>query len=257
MKPATPMRFHIATISNDSVQYAAMRASMAAAGFTDATCRFSLLDNSVGNAHDPYRTLRDLPADGDEPYYVLCHHDLRFGAETTYDRLSAAVADLDRRHRRWSIAGTAGISPRGERLLHLDDPTASHRVAGLPRRVQTLDENFLLVRRSAAVTPSPGLSGFHFYGGDLCLNAAVARRTCYVIDFPVTHLSGGTDTPAFYAALEALIETWRPRLWVGIVGTTCSNFCVSASPLVRRVLDREWVRDWLRARGWGVIPRRR
>ena len=120
----------------------------------------------------------------------------------------------------------------------------------------TLDESFLVVRRVNAVTTSPELSGFHFYGTDLCLNAAVLRRTCYVIDFPLTHLSRGNRSPLFYAAKNAMVQSWAPRLWVGVVKTTCSSFSVSCNPLIRRLLNRPAVGDWIQRNGLGVIPRR-
>ena len=56
--PLMARPLHIATISNDRPAYDRMRESMGAVGFTEQNCRFSLLDNSVENRHDPYQTLR-------------------------------------------------------------------------------------------------------------------------------------------------------------------------------------------------------
>ncbi len=102
------------------------------------------------------------------------------------------------------------------------------RTTDLPRRVISLDENLLAFSRPRFPPVTPGLTGFHWYGTDLCLNAIVAGNTAHLIDFPVTHLSPGSPaSPAFEQGRRAMIDAWRPRLLVGVVRSTCDEFRVS------------------------------
>ena len=167
---------HIATIANDLAVYRSMRASMAAAGFSDELCRFTLFDNSKSNQHDPYRVLRDLAGDGDEPHIMLCHQDLLFSGQSSFAALQTQLEILKRHDAVWGVAGTAGGDANGQLILHLDDPSGSWRTKDLPREVISLDENLLLLQRAHYVTPSADLSGFHLYGTDLCLRAFCNRK---------------------------------------------------------------------------------
>ena len=50
----------------------------------------------------------------------------------------------------------------------------------VPGRVETLDECFILMRRSRPVVGSYDLGGFHFYGPDLCLQAELLGGSAHV-----------------------------------------------------------------------------
>jgi hypothetical protein len=93
--------------------------------------------------------------------------------------------------------------------------------------VTTLDENFLVVRRAARIGFSRDLSGFHFYGADLCLAADVMGYTSYVIDFHLRHLSPGRKCGDFYAAEAAFCAKWGRALRARWLQTTCSLVRVS------------------------------
>jgi hypothetical protein len=248
-------RFHVVTIFNDTDCYRRMRSSMAAVGFDSQTCRFTALDNHLTNVHDPYQVLQRLGGDGEEPYVILCHQDLLFDHATSAETLTLRLAHLDELDPAWAIAGTAGGDRGGSAVLHLDDPTGSYRWPTLPHLVVTLDENFLVLRRSQYVRPTPSLSGFHLYGTDLGLNATVQRKSCYVIDFPVHHLSAGDpEGQAFIAAERELVREWRSRLMWGVVKTTCTTLSISFVPPAERVLAARRVRRFLCDHRWTLCP---
>jgi hypothetical protein len=251
--------FHIATLVTDPAAYGAMRASMGAVGYDEpGRCRFTPFDNSSGNRFEPFGILRALRDDGDEPFVVLCHQDLLFGPATSVTVLGDRLRALTERHPRWAVAGTAGVNRRGSLLMHLDEPSGSHRVPRLPRRVDALDENLLVLRRSHCPVPSPGLSGFHFYGVDLCLNALRNGWTCHLIDFPVRHLSSGNpNQPAFHAARDAMTAVWRPRLSIGIVSSPAGHLRISRWPAVERLLQNRWVVGLLRRLRLAIVFARR
>ncbi|MBV8781055.1 MAG: hypothetical protein JO353_06630 [Phycisphaerae bacterium] len=240
-------QFLIATISNDLAPYQSLRDSIAAAGFTDKDCRFVVYDNSDSNRFEPYQVLRDLQSDGDEPYVILCHHDLVFGPETTLQLLQQEIEVLNQLHPQWAVAGCAGMSRRGEVLFFMDDPRGSYRSNGLPRKVISLDESFLLFCRSRFPVPSSDVSGFHFYGTDVAVNATLAGNCAAVIRFPLRHLSGGNvSTPAFAEARRAFERSLRRKLIIGSIRTPCAEIVVSCFPWIERLLQRDMVTRLLR-----------
>ena len=243
MTPPARM-FQVAPVANAAAQYAEMRRSFEAAGFTEDRARYTLFDNEGENRHDPYVVLRQLPAEGDEPYIVLCHQDVRLDLGHGCDQLTAQIALLNELHPKWVAAGNAGGGSEDRVLAHLDEPTGRFREQHLPVAARSLDENFLLLRRGTGPFCSASLQGFHLYGTDVCLNAIVRGRTAYIIDFLLTHLSGGNaNTPAFNDARARLVEHWNPYFLAGFVKTACTDFCLTRSPTVRRLLGKRPIRE--------------
>lgn len=247
---------HIATIVSNASMYDSMRASMAEVGFSEHNCRFTRFDNTNGNRFEPFALLRELATYGDEPYIALCHQDLLFGPLTSLSTLQGRIEDLESHHPKWAVAGCAGRAFRGQFVSHMDDPSGSYRARGLARSVLTLDEMFLILRRSRYPMPTPRLSGFHFYGTDVAINARLKGDRAYVIDFPLRHLSSGNFTSdTFKTARQEMASVLRQKLLVGLVGTTCDEFSVSCNPAIESLLQRKWIAKYLRRIFLGFIPR--
>lgn len=239
----------IVTVANDLAQYAEMRRSFEDAGFTTERARFTVYDNSQGNRHDPYEVLRSLPANGPEPCVIFCHQDVRLDLGHGYDQFTAQVALLDARHPSWVAAGNSGGGEDGRLRLHLDDPAGRWREDLLPASVRSLDENFLLLRRAHAPFCSPGLSGFHLYGTDVCLHAIVRGGSAHVIDFLLSHGSkGNAYSPAFAEARDRLVQHWEKRFLAGIVRTTCTEFLLSCSRSFHALMSKRRARDFFSVR---------
>ena len=246
--------FHVCTIVNDPAQRDALLASLAAAGFAD--CPTDVFDNSADNAHDPYATITRVVSTTAQPHVLFCHQDVRFDRGDGHAQLAAKVADLTARFPAWAVAGNAGVDAAGEHVVRITDPHGTFAAGGLPRAVVSLDENFLIVRTAVGVACSPDLSGFHLYGTDLCLNAAIRGRTAHVIDFHLTHLSGGDPTSdAFAEAERRFTARWNPKLAAGLVRTTTwRDLAMGRWPLVRRLLGRRRVANLVRRHGRAVVP---
>ena len=134
-------------------------------------------------------------------FVILCHQDVRLLGEGRV-ALDARLADLDARDPTWAVAGNAGGIRPGALALRISDPHGADQRRGLlPCRVASLDENFLIVRREARIGFSRDLSGFHFYGADVCLAADVMGHSCYVVDFHLQHLSPGRKGAEFTQVL--------------------------------------------------------
>ncbi len=240
--------FCIATVANDLTQYAEMRQSLAEAGFTEERCRFLLFDNSAGNAHEPYSAINQALDDAEEPYVIACHQDILLDQGPAFDQLVFQLELLNRDHPQWAVAGNCGGKSNLAEIYHLHDPNGFHHAAPLPQQVQTLDENFFVIRRASGVRCSAELSGFHLYATDLCLHAAALGFSCHVIDFYFTHLSGGNvNSDHFKAGLAEFRRYWDPKFRMYLVRTPCTFFYLSRYAVVRRLLAQKPAMKLVRA----------
>lgn len=233
------MAFTIATLVTDKPAYRSMRASFAAAGFTGADCEYIYIDNTTAPQVCAYAGLNRALSTARGRHVILCHQDVRMipGGD---DRaaLEARLDELSERDADWALVGNAGGVAPGRLAVRISDPHGAGRHVGdLPAVVTTLDENFIVVRYAANLGLSRDLTGFHFYGSDLCLSAATLGWRAYVIDFHIEHLSPGHRSPDFEAGREAFRAKWsnafRPR-WLQ---TTCALLRIDGEPL-RRLLGR-------------------
>ena len=230
------VRYTLATLVNDPVQYIGMLASFRAGGFTADDCEYLFIDNSSENHACAYRGLDAMLSAAAGDVVILCHQDVRL-LNDTRQTLDARLAQLDERDADWALAGNAGAVAPGHLALRITDPhgsdqnTAGRRLEGWPARVMSLDENFIAVRRSARIGFSRDLSGYHLYGADICLNASMAGYTAYVIDFHLAHLSAGNKGTAFKAAEFAFRQKWSAALAPRWMQTTCTLVRLSGDPI--------------------------
>ena len=253
---STEPSFTIATLVSNRAQYDEMRASFRAGGFDDADCEYLFVDNTGPLQTDAYRGLNALLNLARAPIVVLCHQDVRLlsdGRRALTERLN----DLSRQDPDWALAGNAGGVAPGRLALRITDPHgADVHVGKLPARVASLDENFIVVRREARIGFSHDLSGFHFYGADICLHAALAGYSAYVVDFHLHHLSPGKKGDDFASMERAFQDKWAKALSPRWIQTTCALMRLSGDPvggLIGRYAGKpvaKLVRRLPGARGW-------
>ena len=216
------VRFTIATLVNNRTHYDEMRATFLDGGFTAGDCEYLFVDNTGPQQTCAYRGLDRMLAEARGDYVILCHQDVRIVDDGRHE-LEARLADLDTRDPSWAVAGNAGGIAPGRLAIRITDPHGfNRRVGSLPAKVTTLDENFMVVKRAARLGFSHDLTGFHFYGADLCLVADMLGWSAYVIDFHLEHLSGGVKGPSFAAAEEAFRAKWSRALRPRFLQTTCA-----------------------------------
>ena len=227
--------YSVATLVNNHSQYDAMLATFRQRGFDASTCEFLHIDNTGPEQTDAYVGLNLLLSRAQGKYVILCHQDVRL-VDDGRQELDAALDDLEQRDENWALAGNAGGAAPGRLVLRISDPHGEDtRVGNLPERVCTLDENFIIVKRAARLGFSRDLSGFHFYGADLCLVADILGYSAYVIDFHLRHLSSGTKSAEFYAAEAAFRSKWSHALRSRWMQTTCALVPVSGGRLGRLI----------------------
>ncbi len=240
-EPALP--FSVCTLVSDRAQHAAMVESFAAGGFDAATAEFLFLDNSAGNQWDAYTGLPRLLAAARGRHAILCHQDVRLLRDGA-PQLLACLADLDARDPNWALAGNAGARADGRLALRITDPHGADQHRGpLPAQVESLDENFIVLRRDAPIGLSADLAGFHLYGADLCLHARLAGRSAWVVDFHLQHLSPGRVDAGFLAAQEAFQRKWAAQLRrTAPIHTTCTRLDMPGNALGRWLAGRRLAR---------------
>jgi hypothetical protein len=239
--------FHICTIANDLDQYATMRQSFLTAGFDEHHCRYSLFDNSQANVFDPYHTFNQIQETTPEPYIIFCHQDILLNQGDDFAQLVKRLEELESIDPRWAIAGNAGVNSQYDLVAKITDPNNTATWQGkLPQRVHSLDENFLVTKTSANLSTSKTLSGFHFYATDLCLNAILQNRSCYVMDFHLTHLSGGNLNESFWASQQLFYDRWHNQFRFAYVKTvTGVMMCSSKFQALQRWGANSAVSKWL------------
>jgi hypothetical protein len=227
--------YSIATLVNDSAQHAALRASFEAGGFAGPDCEYLPIDNTGPVQTGAYRGLNEMLNAARGAYVILCHQDVRLIADGRAE-LDARLAELETLDPGWALAGNAGGVAPGRLAIRITDPHGTDRhVGALPARVTSLDENFIVVKRSARVGFSRDLDGFHFYGADICLVADILGYSAYVIDFHLRHLSAGAKSAAFSECEAAFRAKWSRALRARWMQTTCSLMKLSGDPLGRTI----------------------
>jgi hypothetical protein len=104
----------------------------------------------------------------------------------------ASLLELEKVDPRWGVLGAVGALPpihgSAKQLRgHWCDPSGYYRLGPLPHEVQSLDEQWLGLRKRRNINFDPALPGFHCYGIDLSLAAWEKGMKSYAIDAFVWH----------------------------------------------------------------------
>jgi hypothetical protein len=220
--------FRIATFVNNSELYEVMRRSFEAAGFVDPIAIYTVEEG------EPYSAITRLGS-APERYVILVHQDVRSDHGDTAADLATRLEDLTARDPSWAIAGNAGMTAKRSAVIHISDPHGVVWHRPLPKKVATLDENFLILRTARRPRCSRTLSGFHLYGTDGCLNAAADGSSAYVIDFRLTHLSGGNET-GYDESVRRFVLHWSRQFHARYVRTTYGLLFFSRWRILRATL---------------------
>ncbi len=236
---STGIRYSICTLVTRPDQYEGMLSSFGAQGFNGEDCEFIKVDNVGQNQCDAYQGVNLFLSVARGDYIIICHQDvLLIDDRSALDR---ALGQLDSLDPSWAVCGNSGAMSPIRLAIRISDPHGEDvRTGALPAKVQSLDENFIVVRRSANLAVSYDLSGFHMYGTDLCVIADILGRSAYVVDFHVRHLSPGTRDRSLETARWRFTakynRAFRPR-WLR---STCELVYLSGASLLSRVLSTSW-----------------
>jgi hypothetical protein len=211
------MNFTIGTVVNDPCMYNLMQNSFLAAGFNDG-CDYVIANNLGNNKYDMFSGGNFILSEAKQDYVILVHQDVRANFDTRAN-LETKIEELDEIDPTWAVAGNAGTNVNNEWRVRISDPYGDNwKTGNFPEKVTMLDGNFLLVKRNSLVAFSRDLSGFHYYGWDLCLNADVRGYAAYIIDWHLSHLGSGIVGPEFYACKDMFTNKWTRAFRKRIIG---------------------------------------
>ncbi len=212
------LHYSFCSLVTNPKQYADMVQSFRERGFDKPDCEFLYLDNTEANKGDGYSGLNRLIHRAKGKYAILLHQDIL--AVDGRDQLDRVLEDLDRHDPNWALAGNAGSTGRNKARRRMTSSMGyNEKVGDLPARVETLDENLMILRREALLGCSNDLSGFHLYGTDLVQQAAFRGWTAYVIDFHIEHLGLTEIDKPFVNAVDAFRRKYRSALKPKLLST--------------------------------------
>jgi hypothetical protein len=238
---ASEIVYSICTLVTRSDEYLEMVASFERLGFGGDDCEFLYLDNTPENKFDGYAGTNIFLNVARGTYIILCHQDITL-VDDDRPKLDAVLQQLTRADENWAVCGNAGGAYLGRLVVRISDPYGKNRKIGqFPAQVCSVDENFIVVRRSARLALSSDLHGFHFYGTDLCLIADILGHSCYVIDFHLMHKSAGSRDEAYFSAKRRFAEKYRKAFRPRFVQTASTFIYVSGRASLWRWLNRRFV----------------
>jgi hypothetical protein len=238
-----PLQFCICTIVTNMEEYDLMKESFENAGFLN-DCEYLIADNCNGNVFDGYSAIRRFLQESKATYTLIVHQDVR--CQDNIEELLECLNDLNKKDNNWALCGNAGGAGYNNIVYHINN-NGVRKTEGLPERVFSLDENFLLIKTNTQLTISADIGGFHYYGTDLSIVADFLGYSSYVIPFMVEHLSKGNledlelKKPAF---LSIYGRKLRPRF----VQTSCDKFYLGNSTLQNKFYNSGPIFFWLKAK---------
>src|SRR6185437_1409186 len=162
-------------------------------------CEYLYIDNSTQNKYDAYAGLNKFLLEAKGKYVILCHQDILLNYDNI-DVLEQRIKEIDNLDPNWAILANAGARNIKDIIFKItEDDLVTKQSGKTPARVKSVDENFMLVKRSANLALSANIKGFHLYGADICIIAGVLGYSAYVVEFNLLHKSRGVVDHRFKA----------------------------------------------------------
>ncbi|MCU0394680.1 MAG: glycosyltransferase family 2 protein [Chitinophagaceae bacterium] len=246
-EPGFGCAYSICTLVTDWEEYATMKRSFVEAGFDGQYAEYLVADNSRGNQFDAYQAINAFMQQARGRYTIMVHQDVR--CLTGREQLDALLQQLHATDKAWCVCGNAGAYGYHREYAWLRNGGRDIKTISEPTRVNSLDENFLLLNNQYRIGLSYNVGGFHFYGTDICLHALSAGLHCYVIPFLVEHLSMG-NLQQLDQARQHYLDACGAKLQHRFVQTTCTKFYLAGSARANRFFNSPpvffFVKAWQR-----------
>jgi hypothetical protein len=209
------LMFSVCSLVRDQAVYDRLLETFGRLGFTAENAEFLAADNRGGNQFDGYSWHKHMWPQCRGRYVIFCHEDVEL-TDCGYAELVARIEALEAADPQWLVAGVAGSPWRPlnhsvtAQALHISDVFgADRRLGTVPCRVESLDECFIVMRRLKPVLNSYDLSGFHYYGADLCLQAEMLGGRSYAIDCHLLHKGRARADETFERIRQQFRQKYR------------------------------------------------
>lgn len=230
-------RYSICTLTNKPLEYAEMLDSFTNAGFSENDCEFLYADNSVANEFEAYGGINRFLREASGEYVIICHQDvlIRKDKRANLETQIELVSTIDTN---WGVLGNAGVNNMfNMSYIITRSDMKTYQKGMLPSKVQSLDENFLLIKASANLALSGDLSGFHMYGTDICLVAECLGYSAFAIDFNIIHKGTGLVDESFYSLSNSIRKKYIHFFRGRYIRSTITRFYLSSNPLLNSLMN--------------------
>jgi hypothetical protein len=236
-------KYTICTLVTDMQEYEEMCQSFQEKGFTDSNTEFLYIDNSTTNKYEAFGGLNKLLTMAQGQYVILCHQDIIVHDDE--QKLWDCINVISKKDEHWAILGNAGGMSFMKSVVHYINQDKIVDITpniDFPVRVECLDENFIVVKKSANIGFSHDMNGYHWYGADLCINADRLGYHSYVIPFLIWHKSGGNPDKKFDVLKKLFIQKNRLAMRPRYIRTMFEKVFISHSLFYNSVFNTKTVR---------------
>ena len=165
---------------------------------------------------------------------VLAHQDVYF-PPGWLDSLMSTLDLLSVRDPEWGVLGVwGGIDDEGSPGYMYW--TGVNGTAGKPfkgvREVRSLDEVVLILKKSSGLRFDERISGYHFYGTDICLEANRRGKKCYIFPGFCVHNTNVYDMLPldFWKGYFVMRDKWKAEL---PIHAPCIEITWTGWPMIR------------------------
>jgi hypothetical protein len=215
--------FSVCTLVKNKEKYQILLESLQKNNFCNDIDEILCIDNSLGNNHDCFSAIKKFVSIAKKNYIILAHDDIVFNLDR-----KVLVRELEKKKSldpKSAVFGVAGVYKNplvgsGHFISHKGEENWGFRHNG---KVNTLDECCIIIDKASLVSVSDKITGYHFYGTDICINARKKGFSTYVIDYPITHKSKGNLDAHFLRSRQSYISHLRKNGNWDVVTTTCTS----------------------------------
>ncbi|MFN3403728.1 MAG: hypothetical protein ACK40G_06510 [Cytophagaceae bacterium] len=241
--PGFKYKYSVCTLVTDHKEYRQMVMSFLNSGFSEENTEFLYIDNSHSNKFDAFSGLNMLLNNARGEFIILCHQDIEL-IKDNEAVLNQKVCEIEALDKNWAVLGNAGGLHLKKTFELVTYPDKTVVKGPFPYKVNSLDENFLLLNGKVRISFSKDLNGFHFYGTDIVSIANVLGYSAYVIAFDLLHKSSGNMNKSFYEAKDRFIAKYGRALSSKYVRTTCTSLYLGGNPGKAKVLSKSFFIFW-------------
>lgn len=230
--------FSVCTLVSNPQEYEVMVTSALKAGFNLSSCEYLYIDNRE-NEFDAYSGLNKFLSLSKGKYVIICHQDVEFIYDNA-EALKLKIEDINKKDPTWGVIGNVGGLNLHGQFINITEKNKHIKMGDFPQRINSLDENLLIIRKYSNLAFSNNLSGFHFYGTDICLISSVLGLGCWAIDFHLLHKSSGNLDVNFDLDKIKFTKKYEKALGTRFIRTSCTRIFVSSSKTLNKIMNSEF-----------------
>lgn len=242
------MTLHIVTASNDK---ASLQMNLLASPMIRTGAATVHVEDNAPSAAIAYN--RGLDATRAE-ITIFAHQDVYFpfGWDEKLARILQNHTQIDPD---WAVLACCGIDRTGNFVGDVWSTSLGARIGapvGKPQPAQSVDELFIILRRSAGLRWDQGLPNFHLYGTDIVQTALAAGKGAWIVDLPVVH------NDKFHDALGKDFDEsfrWMQRKWRNVLPVRTTVGLITRWGISLRHTRRVARRSLEERRSWALDPK--